>query len=130
MMKIRQLWAGIILGAVSFLFFISASSWAQSSEGEEALPLDAGFKKSAPGVLRKELQAYKEVKFVAGPDKQWFTPDDQIYQYYLAEYDDLGRMIKKIGYKDDQPQEYWVYKYNVQNRPVEEIYYKNNPLNS
>ncbi len=66
-------------------------------------------------------QAVREIKYTAGPDKLWFTADDQVYHFFKAEYDGKGRMTKKIclkpgpdgvaGTADDELQDYQVFGY-------------------
>jgi hypothetical protein len=78
--------------------------------------------------------ADKELVFIAGKDGKFFTEDDELYQYYLAEYDKFGDMIKKECFdpgedkvpfnKDDHMKEYWVYGYNVNKQLIKEAYYK------
>ncbi len=37
----------------------------------------------------------REVKYTAGADGAWFTSDDQVYHYFIVEYDDLGLISKR-----------------------------------
>jgi len=48
----------------------------------------------AQSTTTKNLR-HKEVKYVAGLDKAWFTGDDQIYHYFICEFDNKGNTILK-----------------------------------
>ncbi|MDD2702631.1 MAG: hypothetical protein PHC33_01315 [Candidatus Omnitrophica bacterium] len=45
--------------------------------------------------VRYNKNLRSEVKYIAGPDKKWFTQDDHIYGYYLYEFDARGRPASK-----------------------------------
>jgi len=76
---------------------------------------------------------YKEVKYVAGPDKKWFTYDDKIYHYYTYEYDKEGKKVKMKCYltgddgegftADDKLQYYKKFIYGEDGKVKKEIYY-------
>ncbi len=80
------------------------------------------------------LHADKEIKYVAGKDGKMFTPDDEIFHYFLAEYNEKGKMIKRQCFKtgpdkipftpDDELQNYVVFEYDAQGGPVKEMFYK------
>lgn len=86
--------------------------------------------------IGSRLRVYKEVKYVAGEDNQWFSADDCVYSYSLAEYDAKGKMIKKKSYTpgpdkiaftpDDRLADYFVYEYDSEGGPIQEIHYKSN----
>ena len=75
----------------------------------------------------------REVKYVAGTDKKWFTKDDDVYEYYLLSYDNKGRLARKSGYlegnddvlmtKDDVLHDYLVYEYGPDGKISREILY-------
>ena len=77
---------------------------------------------------------YREVKFTAGKDGVWFTEDDEVFHYYLADYNNEGKMTKKGCYKagpdgvvftsDDILQDYFLYEYDATGGPMKETYYK------
>ncbi len=66
---------------LSILFIHSATNIAMAAET------------TSPSTSKSLRQ--KEVKYVSGPDKAWFTSDDQIYHYFICEYDSKGQMILK-----------------------------------
>lgn len=78
-------------------------------------------------------RVYKEVKFIAGPDKKWFSYDDEIYHYYSYEYDERGIKIKKkcsitgkdkFGFNsDDELQFYQVFEHSIQSKLTKETSY-------
>jgi hypothetical protein len=82
----------------------------------------------------REIRATKEIKYVAGPDKKWFTKDDEVYHYFTAQYDSEGEMINKKCYSpgkdntafspDDTLQGYFVYDYDPEGGPLKETSYK------
>ena len=129
------LWIGIFLpGKPLFLTSFAAEQGFDMEEVRSFLinpEVSQIEKKNTPPLI---TLANKEVKFTAGKDGKWFTEDDEVYQYYLAEYDKKGKMVKKKCFdpgedkipftKDDQLKEYWVYEYNANSEPVKEIYYK------
>jgi hypothetical protein len=75
----------------------------------------------------------REVKYVAGKDNKWFTPDDYVCRYYPVQYDKEGKMIKKSYFeeggdsrafnKDDVLMEYQVFQYGPNDRIDKEIVY-------
>jgi hypothetical protein len=81
-------------------------------------------------VLFKEI---REVKYVAGPDKKWFTKDDAVYEYFLLSYDPNGRLARKSGYyvgedgnlqtADDVLHDYLVYEYDEDGKASRETLY-------
>jgi hypothetical protein len=87
----------------------------------------------ASGGQNKDIYEEKEIKYVAGADKQWFTADDEVYHYFLTERDKKGRMLKRSCYTtgkdsliftpDDALQEYQVYVYNKQQKADGEVVY-------
>jgi hypothetical protein len=72
----------------------------------------------------------KEVKFVAGKDGKWFTGDDAVYHYYLAEYDNGARLVKRSCMKpgkdglpstgDDELQDFRFFEHDDAGRLVNE----------
>lgn len=86
--------------------------------------------------MHSRFRLYKEVKYVAGADNKWFTADDTVYNYSLAEYDPKEKMIKKKSYTcgtdkiaftaDDRLEDYFVYEYDPEGGPIQEIHYKTN----
>jgi hypothetical protein len=72
-----------------------------------------------------------EIKYLAGPDKKWFTGDDQVCRYYPAKYDLKNRMVKKsyleigkdnIPYTDDDElKDYQIFQYDRDGRVTKEI---------
>ena len=111
---------------VLFLLFVHTQALkAQTADG-----LDEEAVKNPYGGIR----ATKEVTYVAGKDKLWFTMDDEVFHYYLAEYNANGKMAKKSCYtigpdrvpftSDDQLQDYFVYEYDAQGGPTREVHYK------
>ncbi|MDD4908080.1 MAG: hypothetical protein PHJ00_03360 [Candidatus Omnitrophica bacterium] len=125
---------------LSFLLFVPLRALrAQDVYGlneEEALA--AAAKAAQPEVVFKHpyggMRATHEVKYVPGKDNKWFTPDDEVYHYYLAEYYSNGKMSKKSCYtagfdklpftSDDHLQDYFVYEYDRLGGPVKEEHYK------
>lgn len=85
------------------------------------------------GKQGNDIYEEKEIKYVAGADKQWFTADDEVYHYFLTERDKKGRMLKKLCYTtgtdsliftpDDALQEYQVYVYNSRQKADGEVVY-------
>jgi hypothetical protein len=77
--------------------------------------------------LSLNLHSDKEVKYVAGKDSKMFTLDDEIFHYFLAEYNEKGKMIKRQCFKpgpdkipftlDDELQNYIVFEYDAQGGP-------------
>ncbi|MDD5156392.1 MAG: hypothetical protein PHF11_07945 [Candidatus Omnitrophica bacterium] len=75
----------------------------------------------------------REVKFIAGNDGTWFSPDDVVYNYFIYEFDNSGRTVRKKTYTsgrdregftaDDQLQEYAVYTYDEKMRLIKETAY-------
>jgi hypothetical protein len=83
---------------------------------------------SAP--TKQTMHETKEVKFVAGKDNLWFTADDQIYHFFLLEYDNSGRVSKKLclkagpdgipGSGDDELVDYLTFEYSPEGQIVAE----------
>ncbi len=83
--------------------------------------------------LKSRILLYKEVKYVAGADKRWFTYDDKIYHYYTYEYDKTGNKVKMKCYlagndgegftSDDVLQYYKKFIYGKDGRITKEVYY-------
>jgi hypothetical protein len=70
----------------------------------------------------------EDIKFIAGADNQWFTPDDAVYTYTTLLYDQKGRFRYKNLYvtgpdqlphtADDQLKSYQRYEYDTHNKPI------------
>ncbi len=121
--------------AISVLFFLFASG---SGEGTAQEP--EGVKNAAataPGEAKpfsRNMRPVREIKFIAGNDKTWFTDDDEIFDYSLAAYNAAGKMVKRSRYfkgvdntaftADDRQQDYYLYEYDRDQNPVKESYYK------
>jgi hypothetical protein len=75
-----------------------------------------------------------EVKYVAGPDGEWFTKDDNVYEYYVLSYDNAGRLVKRAAFsegpddslmtKDDLLKESLSFEYGVDGKISREVMYK------
>ncbi|HOW35071.1 MAG TPA: hypothetical protein PL155_01465 [Candidatus Omnitrophota bacterium] len=130
--------AFIILGAGFFLIVKSHDLFAQPSElGSDGISVQkTGVAEAEETTIPRDrhLHATQEIKYVAGKDGKWFTDDDEIYHYYLATYDDRGKMTKReclttqLDYfasnAGDKLQNYIVYKYDAEGGPVKEAGYK------
>jgi hypothetical protein len=67
-----------------------------------------------------------EIKYTAGADKKWFTPDDEVFHYFTAEYNEKGWLTKKTCLKPgtsgipnplkDAVQDYTTYEYGPTGR--------------
>jgi len=79
------------------------------------------------------LRESKEIKYVAGADKKWFTKDDDVYEYFLLYYDNKSRLTKKSGFlegpddllmtKDDVLHDYLIYEYGPDGKISREMLY-------
>jgi hypothetical protein len=88
---------------------------------------------SAPAEAGRRLM--KEIKHVRGPESKWFTDNDPIYHYYAYEYDNDGRVSKKItesagsdglvSTSDDEIQNWLAFAYDKNGRMTGEIFFKN-----
>jgi len=131
-MKKRILYGLIVVGLQGLVLFLSPPvSSAQRLENDQ----EERFTLPKPGIdeLRKEIpepamqdaRESREIKYVEGKDGTWFTADDQIYHYFLPEYDDKGRMSKKSCFKagadgiaqssDDELVDYQTFEYGPDN---------------
>lgn len=125
----------LILSCTGFcLFYKPDFSSAQLRDMEEdRFTLDKaateGLKRN---VSENENRAHqdKEMRYVSGKDKKWFTQDDEICHYYLKDYDQKGRLFKRSYIKpgkdnipftpDDELQDYQIYNYGSQNQIIKE----------
>ncbi len=73
----------------------------------------------------------REIKYIPGADKSWLTKDDEVYHYFICQYDSKFRMVKRTCYvaakdkkpftEDDQVQEYQIFIYDKTDKLVKEI---------
>ncbi len=124
----------ILSGFSLALFFKPGVSSAQLRNiEEERFALDSAAAEEAERQLpENENRAHqdKDVRYVAGKDKKWFTQDDAVCHYYLKDYDQKGRIVKrsyilpgkdKIPFTpDDKLQDYQIYSYGPKDRIIKE----------
>lgn len=131
-MKRIFLLCGSILLTATLLFFspIAAVSYAErlelDSEETDFLAVRFDAKQNAGKNVPRIKLPQKEVKFVAGKDGKWFTDDDEVYHYFLAEYNNKGQMTERTCYgigkdkilfsNDDPLKEFLVFEFDAQGR--------------
>jgi hypothetical protein len=87
-------------------------------------------KDGAPGE-RKQKHQDKEIRYVAGKDKKWFSRDDEVNHYYLKDVDENGKITKhsyilpgkdKAAFTaDDELQEYQVFYHSPEGKVKKEV---------
>ena len=129
-----------ILLAATLLFFspIAAVSYAEKlefdSEETDFLAVGSDAKQNAGKNVPRIRLPQKEVKFVAGKDGKWFTDDDEVYHYFLAEYNNKGQMTERTCYGigkdeilfsgDDSLKEFLVFEFDAQGRQAKKRSFK------
>ena len=118
--------------------FLSGLSLAQERDIEEMLfeigKMGVEVSEEAPSVKTAKIILDKEVKYVAGEDKQWFTDDDAVYEHYQIERDAVtGNPLKSMRYLpgkdklpftyDDVLKEFQVFEYGFDGRLIREYLY-------
>ncbi len=82
----------------------------------------ARFPEGSPGRGAEAPRLDKSVKFIAGPDKKWFTDDDPVYHYHAYRYGADGRKLLTICHgagdygevcTDDDVQFYLAHSYDM-----------------
>jgi hypothetical protein len=133
----------VLFWAILLLPVIPAGNpaFSQSTEADQEERLifqDTGVDsllKDVPAPPKLGVQPIKEVKFVAGKDNLWFTADDQIYHYFLNDYDSSGRMTKRSCFKagadgiatspDDELVDYQTFEYGPEGKVQTETSFDN-----
>jgi hypothetical protein len=134
----------LMIGSCFFIVFcaglLSASSLVFPQErGVDDLLVEVGKmgmeeREETPAAKTEIILVDKEIKYIAGEDKQWFTDDDAIYEHYQIERDaTTGKMLKssrflpgkdKIPFTyDDILKEFQVFEYGFDGNLLKESSY-------
>lgn len=120
---------------VLFAFFFVQVSFAQD-RGVDDLLVEIGKiglseKLEIPSQQPADVVVDKEIKYVAGADKQWFSDDDAVYEHYQIERDPkTGRVLRSFRYLpgedripftyDDKLKEFQVMEYGFDGQLIKE----------
>jgi hypothetical protein len=124
------------ISALVFAVMLSTGAAFSQERGIDDLLVEVGKigmeeKLEIPAEKTVDIVVDKEIKYVAGPDKVWFSDDDMVYEHYQIERDaKTGRLLRSFRYLpgedripftyDDKLKEFQVMEYGFDGQLIKE----------